>query len=272
VLELIETFNWQDAVDIFIVTVILYQLLKWIRGTRAMMLVRGIAFIFIFYFISSLLNLATIKFLMEKLATLFLIALIIVFQPEIRKALERLGRGNLLGLFLFSSGKQTFGYLNQIIKAVEELSQKKSGAIIVLERSTGLSEFVSTGLKLEALVSQNLLVNIFEKNTPLHDGAVIISGDRIQAAGCVLPLSESELDDRLSTRHRAGLGLSEVSDALVIIVSEETGVISIAENGFLSRYLDRESLEERLLGTYQKENEMRFANFFKHAGDWLNKK
>jgi diadenylate cyclase len=176
-----------------------------------------------------------------------------------------------LGLFLFSSGKQTFGYLTQIIKAVEELSAKKTGALIVLERSTGLTEYVGTGHKLEALVSQNLLISIFEKNAPLHDGAVIISGDRIQAAGCVLPLSESELDDRLSTRHRAGLGISEVSDAFVIIVSEETGIISLAENGFLSRYLDRESLEERLLGSYRKETEMRFANFFKQAGDWLKK-
>jgi len=243
-----------DIVDILLVSYLIYHILVWFKGTRALQLLRGLVLLFIFYIISQLAGLTTINWLMQKLAAILVIALIIVFQPELRRALERLGRGKLFKLLTFSSSGKSLGFLNQVIKACEELSTVKCGAIIAIERNSGLNEFIESGVTVDALVNNDLIVSTFNKNSPLHDGGMIIQGNRIAATSCLFPLSESTLiDKRLGTRHRAALGLSEISDAVVIVISEETGSISLAENGILTRFLTKETLEERMLNIYQND-------------------
>lgn len=245
-----------DILDILIVAAVLYKLIKIIRGTRAVQLIQGLAVIFIAAAISRWLELYTINWLLRNTITLILVALPIVFQPELRRALEQLGRGKLLTEPINFLGKEDDRDLQQIAKAivlaVMSLARSKTGALIVMERKTGLSDFVETGVAIEGVVSTELLGNIFVPNTPLHDGAVIIRGDRIAAAGCFLPLTENpDLNKNLGTRHRAALGVSEETDALVIVVSEETGIISIAENGFLKRFIDEETLTTILQNLYR---------------------
>ena len=244
--------RWVDLVDILIVAVFVYYLLLWLQGTRAIQLLRGILVLLLVYLLGRVLNLHSVNWMFDKFVTVILIVLIIVFQPELRRALERIGRGRIflrLGLAPQSRGSW---FVRHIIKAVENLAAHEDGALIVLERNTGLSEFLESGTKLDALISTELLISIFNKRGPLHDGAVIIQGDRISGAGCLLPLSESKLlDKRLGTRHRAGVGISEVSDSMVIVVSERSGIISIAENGYLTRSVTKEMLEEKLFGLYK---------------------
>ena len=243
-----------DIVEIIIISFFLYQLLVWIKNTRAWMLFRGILIILMFFVIAALLQMNTILWLGEKLLNVGVMALIVVFQPELRKALEQLGRKNFLFSFLSSFGL-TKGVVKRfedktladLVKASYEMGAVKTGALIVVEKEVKLTEFERTGITLDSLLSRQLLINIFEKNTPLHDGAVIVRGDRVVSATCYLPLSDNmELSKDLGTRHRAAVGISEVCDALTIVVSEETGKVSVARDGVLMHDIADAQLEEEL--------------------------
>ncbi len=245
-------FTLIDVLDILIVSYLLYQILTWFKGTRALQLLRGLIFIFGLYIVGELLQLTTIVWLLQKMATIIVISLIVVFQPELRRALEHLGRGKLMNRLFFPRQEEGWTIIQQIVNAIEELSRTKTGAIIAIERNTGLNEFMEAGALVDAKVHADLMISIFQKKSPLHDGAMIVQGERIAAASCFLPLSETVLPDkRLGTRHQAALGLSEMTDALIIIVSEQTGTISTAENGALNRFLTIEVLEEKLMTLYQ---------------------
>jgi len=252
--------SWIDIVDVLIVAFLLYQVFVWLKGTAGMQLLRGLLIIFVIYIASQQLGLRTLNWLMERFVTVLLIVIVIVFQPELRRALERLGRGRFLSRLGIEFVPKSSAIVRQIIDAVEKCSIEKIGGLIVLERSTGLNEFIESGVKIDAPVSEELLITILTKGTPLHDGAIIIQGDRILAAGCLLPLSQSQsIDRRLGTRHRAAVGMSEQSDALVIAVSEQTGAISVSENGDLNRFLTKEQLEERLFDIYKpQEKKVKF--------------
>lgn len=247
-----QTFRFVDVIDILIVAIAVYYLLLWLQGTRAVQLIRGFVILLIIYLAGKLLGLHTINWLFDKFTTIILVLLIIVFQPELRRALERIGRGRLLAKMGLLPEAPGGWFVKHLIKAVGSLAEQKIGALIVLERNTGLSEYLESGIKLDAIISVELLVSIFSQKSPLHDGAVVIQSDRIVSAGCLLPLSETKLiDTRLGTRHRAAIGISEQTDAFVIVVSERVGRISIAENGYLTRGISREMLEERLFSLYR---------------------
>jgi len=242
-----------DVVDILVVAVLLYYALLWLRGTRAVNLIRGIILLIVIYFVARFLGLYTINWLFEMFATAIIILLIIVFQPELRRTLDRLGRGRLLARVGFTAAPGSW-FIRNLVRAMEQLSEDKVGAIIVIEKNTGLAEYVESGTRLDAALSSELLVSIFQHRSLLHDGAAIIQGDRLLAASCLLPLSESRLlDKRLGTRHRAAVGLSELTDAVSLVVSEQTGTISIAENGYLTRFITREMLEEKLFSLYREQ-------------------
>ena len=244
--------DWRDIIDIAIVTYILYRLILLIRGTRAEQLIKGLVVLLVAMVGSGLLGLRTINWFLQGLMTIGLVAIPIVFQPELRRALEQLGRGKIFQRPVYDYEEETFQIvLEELLKAIPVLVKKKIGALIVLERKTGLKEFLETGIKIEGIVTAELLINIFMPRSPLHDGAVIIRGAIMSAAGCFLPLTENpNLSKELGTRHRAGLGITEVSDAVVIIVSEETGVISLAYEGKLTRYLDEKTLRSTLSNLY----------------------
>ncbi|NLL42736.1 MAG: TIGR00159 family protein [Firmicutes bacterium] len=239
-------FTIRDAIDILIVAYVVYKVINSIQGTRATTLVKGLAIVFASSVVARALSLRTVSWLLDQAITLFLVALPVVFYPELRRGLEQLGRGRLFG---WSSprgaGQQTLD-LDSVVKACGVLSSKKTGALIVFQRQTGLHEYLETGVRLDALISTELLLNIFEPNSPLHDGAVIISEGRIVSAGCVLPLTDSRLRGGLGTRHRAAVGMSEQTDAVIVVVSEETGTISLAVGGHLRRYLTEARLREQL--------------------------
>ena len=243
----------RDIIDILIVAIAFYKLFMLIRETRAEQLTKGIFALFVFTKLSEWLELYTINWLLRQLMTVGTLAILIVFQPELRRALEYIGRSRFFTKsFVEIKDESLSVVVEEIVEAVASLSRQKIGALIVIERKTGLSEVVETGTKIEGQVSSDLLINIFIPNTPLHDGAVIIKEDMIKAAGCFLPLTDNmSLSKDLGTRHRAALGISEKSDGLAIVVSEETGAISIAENGSLARYLDIKTLEQILLDMYK---------------------
>jgi diadenylate cyclase len=246
--------RWIDAVDILVVAVLAYYILLWLQGTRAVPLIRGLIIILLVYVLGRSLGLHTINWIFEKSAAVILVVLVILFQPELRRTLERFGRGKFLEKLGFSALPQGSLYVRHLVRAVEQLSEERIGALIVLERVSGLAEYLESGVRLDALLSADLLLSIFHPKSPLHDGAVVVQGDRIVAASCLLPISESRLlDKRLGTRHRAAVGISELSDALVIVVSEKNGIISFAENGYLTRYLTKELLEEKLFSLYKVE-------------------
>ncbi|MGS0765527.1 diadenylate cyclase CdaA [Syntrophomonas curvata] len=239
----------RSLMDIGIVAYVFYRLLGLIRGTRAEQLLKGLVLLLVFTVIASYLKLDMVNWLVEKLWILFAITLPIVFQPEIRRFLEQLGRGSFFTSRRHLSLMEEYeNIITEVSEAARILSRNRVGALIVLTRETGIAEYLESGVKMDALVSSGLLVNIFVPNTPLHDGAVVISEGRVDRAACFLPLSDNPaLDKELGTRHRAALGITEVSDALVVIVSEETGTISMSREGQLQRYLDGDSLKELLM-------------------------
>ena len=246
----------RDVVDIVIVAAVLYKLFTLIRETRAEQLTKGIVVLLVLTKLSQWLKLYTINWILNNAMTVGTLALLIVFQPELRRGLEYIGRSSVFTKSLIELRGDTLSKTaEEIVEAVASLSRQKIGALIVLEKQTGLNEVVETGTRLDALVTSDLLINIFIPNTPLHDGAVIIKDERIKAAACFLPLTDnSGVSKELGTRHRAALGISERSDSLSIIVSEETGAISIAENGNISRYLDAKTLKQILLDMYKPKN------------------
>lgn len=249
----IPIINITDVLEIIIIAVFLYELFKWVKSTRAWMLFRGVLIILIFFVVAALLQMNTILWIGEKLLNAGVIAFIVVFQPELRKALEQIGRRKLFRNILPSSWSKgelrrfTDTTKNDIVKACFDMGRVKTGALIVVEQDVKLQEYERTGIDLDAHLTRQLLINIFEKNTPLHDGAVIVRNDRIVAATCYLPLTENlGISKELGTRHRAAVGISEVSDAVTIVVSEETGKISVAVEGILYHDLDRDGLSKIL--------------------------
>ena len=248
-----------DVIDIVIVAYLLYELLGFIRETRAQQLFRGILLIVAFFLISEIFNLSLLNWLLTRLITVGLIAVVILFQPEIRRGLEQIGRRGVLSRQIRDIGKEEmFATVHKIVDAVDDFSSTQTGALMAIERETMLSDISETGVIVDAEISVRLLGNLFYEGSPLHDGAVIIRGDRVHAASCVLPLTERQnIGKNLGTRHRAALGLSEVSDAFVIVVSEETGAISVAQNGEFKRFLDLKTLEKMLLEIYMPSSDDR---------------
>ena len=231
-----------DVIDILFIAYILYKVLGWFRQTRAWMLLKGLFLLVGVAVVSSLLQMNLTSWLLQNTMVYGVIALVIIFQPEIRRALERLGHGRLFSWFNTSAEEEKISHqtVAEIIGAMEAMAEVKTGALIVVEQDVGLAEYEQTGIQVDAVVSKQLLINIFEKNTPLHDGAVIISDNRVTYATCYLPLSDNmSISKELGTRHRAALGLSEVSDAKIFVVSEETGAMSMAEGGEIHRSIDR---------------------------------
>ncbi|MCR1898624.1 diadenylate cyclase CdaA [Irregularibacter muris] len=268
--ELFYNIRILDFIDIAIVAFAFHKIIGLIKETRAEQLIKGIIFLLLATQLSEWLGLYTINWILKNTMTMGVIALLVVFQPELRRALEHIGRSRFFSKGLIEKQKaEPHKVIDEIIKAVQMLSKNKTGALIVMERETGLGDVIETGIKMDAIVSGELLLNIFIPNTPLHDGAMIIREDRIKASGCFLPLTENpNLSKQVGTRHRAGLGITENSDAVVVVVSEETGVISMAVEGKLSRYLDIQSLRQILVNMLsEKEPKPLQFNLFK----WRNK-
>lgn len=240
----------RDIIEVIVIYIGVYYMLDWIRQTRAWTLFKGILVIVFFVIVAYFLQMNAIVWIAAKALNVGILAILVVFQPELRKALEQLGRRNILKPFALLDPSHNEGErfsektLADITRACYEMGAVKTGALIVIEGEVGLNEYVRTGIDVDAVLSTQLLINIFEKNTPLHDGAIIVRGDRVVSATCYLPLSDSLLVSKeLGTRHRAALGVSEVSDSLTIIVSEETGAVSVAMNGKIERDMDSEQLE-----------------------------
>lgn len=241
-----------DILDISIVTFLVYKLLAFIRETRAEQLAKGILVILVITGASSIFHLYTLHWILSQVMTVGMIALVVLFQPELRRVLESLGRSRFSNVLHSEVNKdEAKRMIGEFSRAIESMSASRTGALIVIERDTQLNEIIETGTVIDAVVSEQLIGNIFYEGSPLHDGAMIVRGDRLKAAGCVLPLTQNkELNKELGTRHRAGIGITENSDALTLIVSEETGVISIAQNGTLTRFLDIKTVEKTLLNLY----------------------
>ena len=244
--------QWTDWLEITIIAFCIYQIMTWIKNTKAWMLLKGISVIIVFILLANIFNMHIILFLAKSSMNVIAIASVVVFQPEIRRALENLGQKNLLSTIVpFDKKKENAKFsletVHGIVEACTNMSKVKTGALIVIEDTMKLTDYEKTGIYLDCVVSSQILMNIFEHNTPLHDGAIIVRGDRILSATCYLPLSENmTVSKKLGTRHRAALGISEVSDAFIIAVSEETGNISVAMNGKLSVNISPKELEEKL--------------------------
>ncbi|PGY00860.1 TIGR00159 family protein [Bacillus cereus] len=237
--------------DIAVVWFVIYKLIHVIRGTKAVQLLKGITVIIIVRILSYLFELHTLQWLTDQALTWGFLAVIIIFQPELRRALEQLGRGSLFSRAIGQEEEEYEMVANAVAKATEYMGKRRIGALITLSRETGMGDYVETGIPLNANVSSELLINIFIPNTPLHDGAVIMQGNTIKAAACYLPLSESPfISKELGTRHRAAMGVSEVTDSITVVVSEETGQISLTKNGELHRDLKVEQLKEMLLAEF----------------------
>ena len=245
------TITWVDVVEVLIISVLFYHVLLWIKSTRAWNLFKGIMVILLFVLGAAFFQMSTILWLAENTLNVGLTALVIIFQPELRNALENIGGKSVLGnFFIFNkAAEEKFSNhtIDELVKAAFAMGKVKTGALIVLEDEIVLDEYIRTGIDVDAIISSQLLINIFEKNTPLHDGAIILRGDRVVSATCYLPLSDSRgLSKELGTRHRAAIGISEVSDSLTIVVSEETGRVSVAYRGEIFRNLDAEGLRAKL--------------------------
>ncbi|ALS26225.1 diadenylate cyclase CdaA [Paenibacillus cisolokensis] len=263
--------DWiKDIIDVAIVSFIIYKLMELVRGTRAVQLLKGILMLVATWAVSTWFNLYTLKWLMNQMFTFGVVSVLIIFQPELRRALEQLGRGKLFSRSTTLERDMVNECISEVIKAVTNMSERRIGALIVFERSTGVNELIESGIQMEAKVSSELLINIFTPNTPLHDGAVIIRNNQIMAAGCYLPLSENPfISKELGTRHRAAIGVSEVCDALAVVVSEETGQVSLALGGMIVRDITEESLISKLFEElYQAANSKAKAkvSFWKRKG------
>ena len=262
-ISLLPPFSFRNLVEVIIISIIVYEILLWIKNTRAWTLLKGILVILAFTLFAAIFHLDTILWILERISYIAVTALVIIFQPELRKALEQLGSQSVwngLTSAIARSDDNTMSKeaASQISKAVFEMAKVRTGALIVIEQNESLDEFVKTGITINGEVSSGLLINIFEKNTPLHDGAVIIKGDIVVAATCYLPLSDNmDISKDLGTRHRAALGISEVTDSLTIVVSEETGRVSIAYRGQLTRIPDESALDKVLINRINKA-EVRF--------------
>jgi len=243
----LSTITFLDVADVLIVAALIYKTYAALQDTRAITLAKGLLVFLGLRAFSALLNLHVVEWLLDKMISVFWVAIPIIFQPELRRALERLGQGSLWGKRSFLNKEEAKSVVNELVKAVHTLSGTKTGALLVIERNMGLKDIANTGIRIDGLITADFLLNVFIVNTPLHDGAAIIRGKRLIAAGCLLPLTEkSDLTTELGTRHRAAIGLSEQCDALIVIVSEETGTISVAEDGHIYRHFNAETLRAKL--------------------------
>ena len=245
--------KWTDIIEILVIAFLVYEIMLWFKNTKAWALLKGIMVILIFLLFAEILEMHTILWIANKLFTIAATVIVVVFQPELRRALEQLGKKNYFKNFNFleggdsASGRFSDKTVDELIRGCNEMAKVKTGALIVVEQNDSLRDIEKTGIEVDALVTSQLLINIFEHNTPLHDGAVVVRGDRITYATCYLPLSENlSLSKELGTRHRAGVGISEVNDSLTIIVSEETGRISIAYGGKLERNVNQDKFRQML--------------------------
>lgn len=237
----------KSIVDVLLVWFVLYKLITIIKGTKAVQLLKGIFVILIGRYVTEWLGLKTLQWMMEEVLRFGFLAAIIIFQPELRRALEQLGRGRLFARTAMQEEEERDRLISAFAKSVSYMAKRRIGALITIEKETGLSEYIETGIPLNSHITSELLINIFIPNTPLHDGAVIVTKNRLAAAACYLPLSESPfISKELGTRHRAALGISEVTDAVTVIVSEETGAVSLAVDGEINRNLDMEEFEKLL--------------------------
>lgn len=268
--SIIKNITIWNVFDILIVAYIFYKIFMLIKETRAVQLVKGLVLIGIVMKLSEILGLITLHWLIQNTFTVGLIALIIIFQPELRKALEHLGRSKILTKKFFDTDEEIEKVIEQIAIAAVNMSATKTGALMVIEQQTGLNEFVETGIRIGANVSSALLENIFVENTPLHDGAVIIRRDKIVAAACVLTLTEQQVSKEFGTRHRAAIGITENADCIAVVVSEETGKISIVVNGRLTRNYDAERIRSVLMKLI-KRNMTVDTTIFKKVKLWLTK-
>lgn len=270
-ISLLPQFSFTNLLEVVIIAAIVYELLLLIKNTRAWTLLKGILFILVFTLIAAIFRLDTILWILERISTIAVLAILIIFQPELRKALEQLGNQKIMTNILPlndapDTADMTRGTVDQIVKATFEMGKQKTGALMVLERNESLADIEKTGIAIDGIISSGLLINIFEKNTPLHDGAVILKGNKVAAATCYLPLSENlSISKDLGTRHRAALGISEVTDSFTIVVSEETGRVTVASKGSLTRMPDAESLRVALLSLMEQEES-------KRIGKWLRGK
>ena len=254
--NIVSSIGITDILDILIVAFIVYKVLGFIRETRAEQLAKGLLVLVVGTLLSDICHLYTLHWILSNVMTVGLIALIVLFQPELRRALEKLGRSKFINISEDVDKDDAKRIVIGMSKAIETMSATKTGALMVIERETKLNDIVETGTIVDAAISAEMIGNVFYEGAPLHDGAVIIRGGRLYAAGCVLPLTQNKkLGKELGTRHRAGIGVTETSDSLVIIVSEETGVISLAQNGELTRFVDVKRIEKILLGLYLQEEQ-----------------
>lgn len=285
--EIISHFDWlylpkitfADILEIIILSYLIYHIILWFKNTRAWTLLKGIAVLLILMSISYVFKLNTLMWIFKNTINVGILAVIILFQPELRRALEELGRKKILADVIIRDDKNVKNdklsaeTIQELVAASIEMSKNKTGALIVVEREVALGEYISTGINVDAAISKQLIVNIFEHNTPLHDGAVIIRNNRIIAATCYLPLTgRSDLNKDLGTRHRAAVGISEVSDSITIIVSEETGAISVAQGGTLVSNLDPETLRKQFTSLQNKATESRRQRRRKKGGKKNEKK
>lgn len=261
-----------DIVEIIIISIMIYELLRWVKNTRAWQLLKGIIVILIFVALAAIFKLNTILWIMDKAGSILLIGVVVVFQPELRKALEQLGRKNIFSSLFADNADMNERFsdktIDELVKAAYAMAKVKTGALIVIEQDINLSEYEGTGIAIDSLVSSELIINIFEHNTPLHDGAVIMRGNRLTAATCYLPLSDNmELSKEMGTRHRAAVGISEVTDSFTIVVSEETGTVSIAVGGRIFRNIDGDKLRSHLVRLQNKQIDVKRFRLWKMRND-----
>lgn len=247
--------DWRNFLDIFLMAVVIYEIIRLLLRTRASAVFKGIGVLLIFFWLSDILQLNVVNWMLQQFINTGVIVMVILFQPELRKALEQIGRTSLISPSQLRAQRSADDCVTELVQAMSNMSRKRIGALIIIEQKTGLREFADTGTALDADISAPLIENVFEPNTPLHDGAMIIRNRRILAAACILQLSDDPtISKELGTRHRAALGISETTDAVALIVSEETGIISMAREGKLTRYLDAKALAQILTDLFQAES------------------